>query len=81
MGHGARLLLGLLAPVLGAVLGGGLGILGGFAWTGLAGTSSFEGYSGHPIAVWMLVGALIGLIVAPVVLFRWIRRRDRRGGP
>jgi hypothetical protein len=48
--------------VLGAMAGGILGLLGGLAYTSLAQTSGFEGYSGYVVAFWMLAGIALGLI-------------------
>ena len=47
MSAGRRIGFALLGLVLGAATGG---LLGGFAFTGLAETSGFEGYSGFVVA-------------------------------
>ena len=76
-GHGAREAGGkapggrvigftLLGMMLGAVAGGILGLVGGFAWTALAGTSAFEGYAGVVTALWMLGGIVVGFFAGAV---------------
>ena len=54
MSVAGRAALALLGLVLGGVAGGVVGLLGGLAYTELAGTSSFEGYSGFVVAFWIL---------------------------
>lgn len=66
----ARAILGL---ILGTALGAGAGLLGGLAYTMLAGTSSFEGYSGFVVVAWMLAGGFLGAIVGTIVGARWGR--------
>jgi hypothetical protein len=66
MSAGRMLGFGLLAAILGTMLGGGLGLAGGLAFTELADTSGFEGYSGYVAAYWMLAGGLLGLVVGGV---------------
>lgn len=66
MAAGRSIALGLLCALLGAIAGGGLGIGGGLAWTALAETSSFEGYSGFVIAYWMLAGIILGFIAGAI---------------
>ena len=56
----------LLGLVLGGAIGGGLGLLGGLAYTELANTSGFEGYAGFVVVAWMLCGIVIGLIAGLV---------------
>lgn len=51
---------GLSGLLLGAIAGGGLGLLGGLAWTQIAGTSGFEGYSGFVVACWIIAGIVLG---------------------
>jgi uncharacterized membrane protein len=58
--------LGLVGLFFGAILGGVLGIVAGFAWTTLAHTSDFEGYSGMLVfftfmPIGIIVGALAGV--------------------
>ncbi len=43
-----------------------MGLLGGLAYTELAATSGFEGYSGFVVAGWMLAGIVVGLIAGLV---------------
>jgi len=74
MATGRTLGFVLFGAVLGAVLGCGAGLGGGLAWITLAGTSSFEGYSGFVVGLWMLAGIIIGLIAGAV----WAARRARR---
>ena len=57
---GKSIPLGLLGIVAGAIAGCGIGLLRGLAWTSLAGTSGFEGYSGFVVAYWMLAGIILG---------------------
>jgi hypothetical protein len=59
--------LALVGLFLGALIGGVLGIGLGFAWTTLAHTSDFEGYSGMLVfftfmPIGIIVGALAGAI-------------------
>ena len=56
--------------VLGPVLGGGLGFLGGLAYTELAHTSGFQGYSGFVVVYWMLTGAILGLVAGFIFAVR-----------
>jgi hypothetical protein len=60
MSAGSKIAFGLLGLVAGAVIGGGLGLGGGLAWTELMQTSSFEGYSGYVVVFWILAGILLG---------------------
>jgi hypothetical protein len=53
------------------MVGGGAGLLGGLLYTELASTRSFEGYSGYVVGYWLIVGAFIGLIVGPVLGWRF----------
>jgi hypothetical protein len=56
--------VGCLAVVglfLGAIVGGVIGVAAGFAWTKLAHTSDFEGYSGMLVfESFMPIGILLG---------------------
>lgn len=67
----ARAVVGLL---VGTALGAGAGLLGGLAYTTLAGTSSFEGYSGFVVVAWMLVIGFLGAIAGTIVGARWGRQ-------
>jgi hypothetical protein len=64
-------LAGLLS---GLVVGGLLGLGGGLAYTTLAGTSSFEGFSGYVVAFWILGGMLFGMIAGLITGIRLGRR-------
>jgi hypothetical protein len=56
--------LGCLGFVLGAIVGGILGITLGFAWTNIFQTSDFEGYSGMLVFfTFMPIGAILGGIL------------------
>ena len=74
MNVAGRIGLVLLGLLLGCALGGGVGILGGLTYTGLADTSDFEGYSGFVVAFWMLGGILLGMIIGVIAASRWSRR-------
>jgi hypothetical protein len=65
--------LALLGLLLGVVAGGGLGLLGGLAYTELADISGFEGYSGFVVAYWILGGIVLGLIAGLIAGLRWSR--------
>jgi hypothetical protein len=67
MSTGRTIAFALVGLLLGGVAGGGMGLLGGLAYTELAATSGFEGYSGFVVAGWMLAGIVIGLIAGLVV--------------
>lgn len=56
--------------LLGLLLGGGLGLLGGLAYTELAATSGFEGYSGFVVVYWMLGGIILGFAAGIIAAFR-----------
>lgn len=58
---------GLLGMLLGAIAGGVSGLLGGLAWTQIAGTSGFEGYSGFVVACWIIAGIVLGLGLGLVI--------------
>lgn len=75
MGIGAKLGFGLLGFLLGGAGGCGAGLCLGLAYTALAGTSSFEGYSGFVVAYWMLAGLVAGAIGAALLLPRYVGRR------
>jgi hypothetical protein len=62
MSTGRVIGLGVLGAVIGAIAGGALGLGGGLAYTDLANTSGFEGYSGYVVALWMLAGSVVGLL-------------------
>jgi hypothetical protein len=57
--------LALVGLFFGAILGGVIGVGAGFAWTKLAHTSDFEGYSGMLVfytfmPIGIMIGALLG---------------------
>ena len=58
--------LPVVAEIGGPAIGGGLGLLGGLAYTELANTSGFEGYSGFVVVAWMVCGIVVGLIAGLV---------------
>ncbi len=64
----------LLGLLLGGIVGGGLGLAGGLAYTELAGTSGFEGKSGFVVAYWILAGIVLGLVSGLVAGVRRARR-------
>jgi len=66
--------------VAGAIAGGGIGLLGGLAYTELAATSGFEGYSGFVVACWMLGGIVIGLIAGLIGGLKLARRSSSGPG-
>lgn len=70
MSAGAKIGFGILGLIIGGMVGAVAGILGGLAWTMLAGTSGFEGYSGFVTAYWMLAGLILGAIAGAIVLAR-----------
>jgi len=62
-------LVGCLGLVLGALVGGLVGIGLGLAWTKVFDTSSFEGYSGMLVFfTFMPIGAIVGAIAGGVGL-------------
>ena len=74
MSTGRTIGFALLGLVLGGVVGCGLGLLGGLAYTEFVGTSGFEGYSGFVVAYWMLGGIVLGLIAGLIAGLRWSYR-------
>jgi hypothetical protein len=56
--------------ILSPLIGGLLGFLGGLAWTELAATSGFEGYSGFVVIYWLFAGVMLGLIAGLIAAFR-----------
>jgi hypothetical protein len=74
MSTGRKIGFALLGLVLGGVVGCGLGLLGGLAYTELTSTSGFEGYSGFVVAYWMLCGIVLGLIAGLVAGLKWSHR-------
>jgi hypothetical protein len=74
MSAGRSIGFALLGLILGAIVGGGVGLLGGLGYTGLAQTSGFEGYSGFVAAYWMLGGIVVGLIAGVIFGTRLARR-------
>ena len=59
--------LGILGLLLGGTVGGGLGLLCGLAYTSLASTSGFEGYSGFVVVYWIVAGVILGLITGCIL--------------
>ena len=70
MSAGRKIGFGLLGLLIGGAVGGAVGLCCGLAYTALAGTSSFEGYSGFVVAYWMLAGIIPGAIAGPILLIR-----------
>jgi hypothetical protein len=58
-----------------AAIGTGRGRLGGLAYTEIARTSDFEGYSGFVVGFWLLAGIILGMIAGPLVGPGLFRRR------
>jgi hypothetical protein len=57
---GSKISFGLLGLIVGTILGGGIGLGGGLAWTEIMDTSSFEGYSGLVVVSWIIAGICLG---------------------
>ena len=54
-------MLGLIGLILGAIVGGAIGVGCGLIWTEVFHTSSFEGYSGMLVFfTFMPIGAMLG---------------------
>ncbi len=66
--------LGLAGLLLGGIAGGGLGLLGGLAYTELAATSGFEGESGFVVAGWIFAGIIAGVIGGVILGVKRARR-------
>ena len=75
MTAGQKLGLIILGIFLGGAVGCGLGLAGGLAWTTLASTSGFEGYSGFVVAFWMLGGIIAGAIAGPFLALRFAAKK------
>jgi hypothetical protein len=71
-----RLAFAALGITLGSLGGGIAGLLAGLAYTEIAATSGFEGYSGFVVAFWILGGIAIGMIVGLVVAYKFSRPRN-----
>ncbi len=71
-----RLAFAVLGLTLGSAGGGVAGLLAGLAYTEIAATSGFEGYSGFVVAFWMLGGVVIGMIAGLVVAYRMASPRN-----
>lgn len=69
---------GVIGALLGAVAGGLLALGGGLAWTEINQTSGFEGYAGHVVVAWTLIGIIAGLVAGAV---RGVIRGRRPGSP
>lgn len=65
-----RLGLAFLGFLLGALTGGVLGLGSGLAYVTVAATSSFEGYSGYVVVLWVLAGIALGMFVGIFVGLR-----------
>lgn len=65
----------ILGTLLGAPLGVAAGVALGLAWVELAGTSSFEGYSGYVVGLyWAPMGLIVGAVLGGWALARRARR-------
>jgi hypothetical protein len=74
--------LGCLGLILGAVVGGAIGVGLGFAWTEVFHTTSFEGYSGMLIFfTFMPIGAIVGGMLGGVGLGLVVARDDTDASP
>lgn len=74
--------LGCLGLILGAIVGGAIGVGLGFAWTAFFHTTSFEGYSGMLIFFTFLpIGAIVGGMLGGVGLGLVAARDDAAGRP
>jgi hypothetical protein len=76
MSMARRLAFSALGIILGSSGGGVLGLLAGLAYTEIAATSGFEGYSGFVVAYWILGGIALGMIAGLVVAHRLARPRN-----
>lgn len=74
-----RLGFALLGIMLGSSAGGVAGLLGGLAYTEIAATSGFEGYSGFVVAFWILGGVVLGMIVGLILAYKFARSRNNQG--
>jgi hypothetical protein len=62
-------LLALLGMVLGAIVGGAIGVGAGFLWVQAFNTTSFEGYSGMLVFfTFMPIGIIGGALIGGVAL-------------
>lgn len=62
-------MLGLIGFVLGAIVGGVIGVGLGFIWTSIFHTSSFEGYSGMLVFfTFMPIGIILGGLAGAIGL-------------
>ena len=74
--------LGCLGLILGAIVGGAIGVGLGFAWTAFFHTTSFEGYSGMLIFfTFMPIGAIVGGMLGGVGLGLVAARDDADASP
>ncbi len=63
---------------LGAIVGAGLGYFAGLVFVVLADVSPIEGESGIMVFLeFVPLGALLGMIAAPLMLYLWRRTRRR----
>ncbi len=74
--------LGCLGLILGAIVGGAIGVGLGFAWTAFFHTTSFEGYSGMLIFfTFMPIGAIVGGMLGGAGLGLVAARDDANASP
>ena len=71
-----RLAFSVLGIILGSSGGGIVGLFAGLAYTEIAGTTGFEGYSGFVVAYWILGGIAIGIIAGLIVAHKLARPRN-----
>ena len=71
-----RLAYAVLGITLGSAGGGVAGLLAGLAYTEIAGTSGFEGYSGFVVAFWILGGVVTGTIAGLIAAYRFAKPRS-----
>jgi hypothetical protein len=64
----------LAGLLFGGAAGGGLGLLGGLAYTTVCKSSDFEGYSGFVVLYWIIGGIIAGLIGGVILGLRLSRR-------
>lgn len=74
MSLGRTIGLAILGLVIGGIAGGGVGLLGGLAYTEVAATSGFEGYSGYVVAGWIFAGIAVGIVGGLILGVRRSRR-------